>query len=396
MLEVTSGRKMADRHLRNRNITIVEDNIGRRDGNEVDVISSFGNAAVNQEAEAEETVMPEREGNQSDSMVSNEVGVCRSTKQLQDLLTNAISALRADIVTVTEQLGSKLQLATENITTKIEQETEKLTQNLHNEVKKLSNDICTLRNDTEIKFQEVTKTIEGVTDALNEGINAHVVTTRKMTNRISEEMNARAVHLLDNVKEYRTESENSLKQFRQDYSQFREQMNAEKATWQIKAGGEMNKVKDSVRLVENRVTEIQAAAQNSMQKVNTEFAYLREELADRQSADSVIPSQILPATAAEVGNSSRSLSELAASAGNYHMGDCNVSNCNTTVSDNVTSQPNANSVSGPAIVNVVSDVFANNSPVNELTLPKFYDSSNQRVLHFLRDLDEYYKIKNVP
>ena len=34
--------------------------------------------------------------------------------------------------------------------------------------------------------------------------------------------------------------------------------------------------------------------------------------------------------------------------------------------------------------------------MNELTLPNFYDSSNQIVLHFLRDLDEYYRIKNVP
>jgi hypothetical protein len=45
---------------------------------------------------------------------------------------------------------------------------------------------------------------------------------------------------------------------------------------------------------------------------------------------------------------------------------------------------------------VTSDVFANSSPINELTLPNFYDSSNQILLHFLRDLDEYYKIKNVP
>jgi hypothetical protein len=45
---------------------------------------------------------------------------------------------------------------------------------------------------------------------------------------------------------------------------------------------------------------------------------------------------------------------------------------------------------------VASDVFAKNSPINELTLPNFYDSSNQIVLHFLCDLDEYYKIKNVP
>jgi hypothetical protein len=72
-----------------------------------------------------------------------------------------------------------LQTATENITAKIEQENEKLTQKLHNEVKKLSSDICTLRNDTEIKFQEVKRTIGGVSDALNERIAALVVEKKK-------------------------------------------------------------------------------------------------------------------------------------------------------------------------------------------------------------------------
>jgi len=71
-------------------------------------------------------------------------------------------------------------------------------------------------------------------------------------------------------------------EFRQDYSQFREQMNSEQATWQDKAGREMDKVKDSVRLVEDRVTEVQAAAQSSVQGVNTEITYLREQLVARQ------------------------------------------------------------------------------------------------------------------
>jgi hypothetical protein len=55
-----------------------------------------------------------------------------------------------------------------------------------------------------------------------------------------------------------------LKEFRQDYSLFREQINSEQATWQNKAGGEIHKVNNSVklvkervaRLVEDRVTEI--------------------------------------------------------------------------------------------------------------------------------------------
>ena len=94
----------------------------------------------------------------------------------------------------------------------------------------MSSDICTLRNDTERKFQEVTTTIGGVSDSLNERNNAHVVATTKMTERISQETNARAGRLLDDIKKYRTEAENGLKEFRQDYSQFREQMNSEQAT----------------------------------------------------------------------------------------------------------------------------------------------------------------------
>jgi len=142
-------------------------------------------------------------------------------------------------------------------------------------------------------------------------------------------------------------------------------------------------------LVEGGVTEVQAAAQNSVQKVKTEITYLWEQRAARQLTDSAIPSQVLPVTAVDVENCSQLNSELAASAGHHHMGNCNANNCTTTVCGNTTSQPNA-------IVNVSSDVFADNSSMNELTLPKFYDSSNQIVLHFLRDLDEYYRIKNVP
>jgi predicted Rossmann fold nucleotide-binding protein DprA/Smf involved in DNA uptake len=89
-----------------------------------------------------------------------------------------------------------------------------------------------------------------------------------MTDRISQEVNARSESLLDNIKQYRTEAENSLKEFRQHYSLSREQVNSEQATSQNKAGREMDKVNDNIRFVENRVTEIQVEAQNSIQKVN--------------------------------------------------------------------------------------------------------------------------------
>jgi len=92
-------------------------------------------------------------------------------------------------------------------------------------------------------------------------------------------------------------------------------LNSEQAAWQNKAGAEMDKVNDNVRLeeerfvrlVEDRVTEIQAALQNSIQKVNTEIKNLQERLTARQLTDSVITNQVLPVTVVDVENSNQSI-----------------------------------------------------------------------------------------
>ena len=126
--------------------------------------------------------------------------------------------------------------------------------------------------------------------ALNERIEAHVGAKSEMTDRISHEVKARSRRLLDDIKYYRTVTENSLKEIRQNFSQLRERRNSEQTTWQNKAGREMDEVNGSVRLVEervarlvdDRVTETQAAAKNSIQKVNTEIKNLREQLATRE------------------------------------------------------------------------------------------------------------------
>jgi hypothetical protein len=60
--------------------------------------------------------MPENEDNNAGSIITTEVGVGMSSRQLQDILTKALSTLRTDI---TEQLDSKLHVVTENITVKI-------------------------------------------------------------------------------------------------------------------------------------------------------------------------------------------------------------------------------------------------------------------------------------
>jgi len=53
-----------------------------------------------------------------------------------------------------------------------------------------------LRNDTERKIQEVTTTVGGVSDSMNQRIDARVVVSRKMTDRLPQETNGRARRLL--------------------------------------------------------------------------------------------------------------------------------------------------------------------------------------------------------
>jgi len=48
-------------------------------------------------------------------------------------------------------------------------------------------------------------------------------------------MNARSGRLLDDMKYYTTGTEIGLKEIRQDFSQFREELNSEEAIWQNKA-----------------------------------------------------------------------------------------------------------------------------------------------------------------
>ena len=217
---------------------------------------------------------------------------------------------------ITEQLDSKLQVVTENITVKIREENERLSQKLYVEIKELSTDICALRNETERKIQEVTTTIGSVSVSLIERIDVHVVVTRKITERVTQETNARAGHLFDDIKAYKTETEDSLKQLGQDYTRHKEQMNSEQANWRDKAGGELDKVKDNVKSVEDRATEIEAAAQNSIQKLNAEITYLRGQIATRQVTGSAMPSQALPVAAVDVEISSQSELEVAAGVGN--------------------------------------------------------------------------------
>jgi uncharacterized glyoxalase superfamily protein PhnB len=94
---------MAGKHLRNRNIAGLEDSTCDKNNDEGNNTNSDKDSIVDHEAEIDgSVVMTEGEIDKSASTHTTEASVSMSTKQMQNLLSSAITTLRADIVTVTE------------------------------------------------------------------------------------------------------------------------------------------------------------------------------------------------------------------------------------------------------------------------------------------------------
>jgi hypothetical protein len=62
------------------------------------------------------------------------------------------------------------------------------------------------------------------------------------------------------------------------------------------------------------------------------------------------------------------------------MGIGSANDCTTSVCGNVRSQLSVKNISGPAVVNLTSDVLAKNPSLKEITLSVFHDSSRQILL----------------
>ena len=96
---------MASRHLHNVSITVVQGRTGCKGINEVIEFRSLDNTAVNQEAETEGTVvMSEFECSNCHSTFTTEGSVGMSTRQLQDLLTSVVTAVRTDLLRMMETI----------------------------------------------------------------------------------------------------------------------------------------------------------------------------------------------------------------------------------------------------------------------------------------------------
>ena len=78
-------------------------------------------------------------------------------------------------------------------------------------------------------------------------------------------------------------------------------------------------------------------------------------------------------------------------------GENGVNGCSTSVCNDINSVTNQQRNSrNYGNVNVTSEIHAKNADLCELTLPSFPDSTKQVPIHFIRDLDQYFNLRQTP
>ena len=95
-------------------------------------------------------------------------------------------------------------------------------------------------------------------------------------------MNARSKSLIKEMQKYIGDTESEVMSVKQDFSKFREEITADHARWQLKAGTYIEKVSGSMKVMEDRVVNFQVAVEgikSELHKVNSEINSLKAQFA---------------------------------------------------------------------------------------------------------------------
>ena len=152
-------------------------------------------------------------------------------------------------------------------------------------------------------------------------------------------------------------------------------------------------VDDKFRDVSGDMQQVRRNA-DEISKVNAALGELQNKVASGnsntpQSADSVNAIVRVSAPDQQVGSASSVGTDTLPSSNGVNMSNSACHDSTSLVSQTVNSGICTN-------VNVTSEVQSRGMDLSELTLPSFTDSSKQVPLHFIRDLDLYFRLRQTP
>ena len=361
---------MTDKCLRSRSIAVVGDGQGNLRVTDVDDSRVTDSVQVTDQIDASDfvTVATAKDvGCANQQTTTSDVQIQSILESVRQIVQAEMSrqtelqtaTLEARITAVSEGLNSKLNSMWENLKAEVRGESEKLAASLteqfrteneqlrqelslgiQTEVQNRAKEIELLRKNTEIRLAEVGENISTVSAGIEERIAVHVCKTRKELERNTHEVDQRSKSLIREINEQKVRVDTAVEGIRQELGQTKEGLNKG-----------IESLTNEVRTVTDTLQTERQRNLSEIQKVNLAVSRLEAKITGGLAAQN----------------------QSAVSVSNVPDNSC-------------TENVNALSVVLPS----------GTTDLNDLSLPKFSNSSKQVVTHFLRELEEYFTLRKHP
>jgi hypothetical protein len=310
------------------------------------------------------------------------------------------AALEARLTAVSERLDSKLNSVCESLKAEMKMENEKLAASLTNkfkadheklrqeislevqtEINNRTKEIELLRKNTEIKLGKVSDNVNTVSAKIDERLKEHVINTRKEIAENEREINQRSSALVKEINDHKLHIDAAVEGKGQGLAQTKEEVNST--------------VEGLASEVKTVSTAFLADKQNTFsefQKVNLAISRIEAKI-----ACSATPHHSSLVRTEDVGqSSSKTTSPLLKQSEHVKgTGGNGLSMCNAPArAASVINIPDLACTENVSAASVVTPNGYNN--LDEFSLPKFKSSAKQTVTHFLRELDEYFSVRETP
>jgi hypothetical protein len=256
-----------------------------------------------------------------------------------------------------------------NVTSEMRKENDRMRHQfsiqLQTEVKSVTKEVEVVRKSTDTELTNCVQNFESVCNRINDSMNTYKSLTNASVNSLRLETSQNKEEIRTKIGELALE----IRSFAASLDECNSTVQADRQTYQ----SEIQKLKSAIEIL--RV------------EVNNN--------PDNQAASAVCA---FPQTSSEIrvidiGQPTDQVSSaISESASDISPGVKSVNFCNVSACDNVNAT-NASAASCIQDVNAQSEKSVDTSQYNELSLPKFSDSSKQAVFHFIRELDEYFTLK---
>ena len=291
------------------------------------------------------------EGTPSVFIVANNDNDSHGSAQIQDMLADVLSTLnniQSQNAKANEELGAKLMVENQKLA-------DRLTEQVQHEITKVTEAICQLREETRREIQSVRDDLNKLSTSVDERVSRHINNTKEQHDNLRKEMIT------------------ELKVAKQEINTFMQDVNKNN-----------QEVRDSFGQSER-------ANAQKFAELDREVAELREQIS-RVANDTSVPlndstlsdaSQVQPSQRGNNAVSVPCTSNSSCMTESIEIG-CSRGMNGNALNGNVCSMTPTN-VSAPTIGGQI---------LPELSLPTF-SSREQSAVHFLKDLDEYLKLKSV-